>query len=337
MGATGCVRAGANGLDRADRGVVQPDAAADGGDVGDLLTQDGLSEGVIDQTMPTEAGLPCSTACVLASGLARPFALAVVDARVYVIDFGDAQSALSWLPLAGGSPTQLGIAGAHVYSLMTDGVDLFWGQADGISRLPPSGGAPQPLAQTSEPRGVVLADGWVYWVRGDPNGGVYRVAKTGGTVETLYASTGGFQNLVVVGGMVYLTTGGSAGEIVRLPTSGGSPTTIASNQGGPWGIASNGKVVVWANHEANELVSYALPAGPAQVIASGVGGAHQVALVGDVVYATADTAGRVVRVRPGLPAEDLATGVGRPKNLVVVGDHVYFTDDQGGRVLRVAR
>ena len=315
---------------------MQPDAG-DGGDGGDLQVPDGRFEGLTDGATPVEGGLPCSTACVLASGMARPFALAVLDERVYVIDFGDAQSKISWLPVAGGALTQVGVAGARVYSLVTDGVDLFWGQADGISRLSLSAGAPQTVAQTSEPRGVALDGNWVYWVRGDPNGGVYRVPKAGGTVETLYTGTGGFQNLVVVGSTIYLTTGGSAGEIVRLPTSGGSPTTIASNQGGPWGITANDKVVVWANHEANELVSYALPAGPATVIASGIGGAHQVALVGDVVYATADTAGRVVRVRPGLPAEDLATGVGRPKNLVVVGDHVYFTDDQGGRVLRVAR
>jgi len=267
--------------------------------------------------------------------MARPFAIAVHGGRVFVTDYGDVQSGLFWLPPAGGAPTRLCTAGANIYALVTNGLDLYWPHAAGVSRVAIQGGSPVSIASTTEGKGVALSGGWIYWVRSSgTSGGVYRTALGGGPVQSLHTGTG-FNNLVLVGSTVYAAS--YSGLVASVPASGGTLTTIATGQGGTWGIASNGSALVWANHTAGELVRYPLPAGPAKVIASGVGGAHQVAMVGEVVYATGDTSGRVVRIRPGHGVEDLATNVGRPKNLVVDGSFVYFTDDVGGRVLRVAR
>jgi hypothetical protein len=333
--ATSCVRAGqSSARDLSLTDSVAADLGADGPDLGDDLGGGDPDGGEADATVPDLAPTPCSKPCVLATGLSRPFALAVVDSTVYTAEFGDANSGLFALPAAGGTPQRLGDAGGGVFSMVADGSHVYWSHQGGVRRIALAGANIESVASTAETRAIAVVDGWLYWVSSETSAGIYRRPLSGGDKQQLVTGTP-FTNLTVAAGRIY-ATGYGAGLVASVPQSGGALETVASNQAGPWGITGDASALVWVNNTPGEVVRYPLPSGPATVIGV-VAGAHQVALAGDVVYVSGDSSGRIARIRPGGAVEDLATSVGRPKNLVVSGAFIYFTDYDGGRVLRVAR
>lgn len=112
------------------------------------------------------------------------------------------ESPPSWVLTNGGTVETIGkTEHFHLHDLLQDDEALYWSlseaetmaegvsAADGIYRVPKSGGTPRLLHATASVVGLAVDSGYVYWTEGAGDGSVIRrVPKKGGNAETFFAS-----------------------------------------------------------------------------------------------------------------------------------------------------
>jgi len=157
-----------------------------------------------------------------------------------------------------------------------------------------TGGEPvEPVCQPGDPP-VILAEGYewpyglglygshVYFPDYDGNGGIYRVPRVGGAVETLLAPAD-FPGKLVVDeqGITIAATGDN--QIQHLAFGAGQPTVLASGQSGPTDIALDETHVYFVNHLGDTIGR--VPRGGGQVeTVGGSPGNFRLTVTGDYVY-----------------------------------------------------
>jgi len=204
-------------------------------------------------------------------------------------------------------------------------------EADG--RGPPP--VPIALATGQGDLRQVLVDGeFVYWAGPDS---IRRVAKTGGTPETIATFNGtGFRMAAVAGYLYWVTR--DTGLVARAPMLPGSTVeTIATGQGDVGGIASDGVTVYWDNYPT-----------AGNIFAKRVGSATQTALlptpidkltgirlVGSSLFFLTETGGLFrVPVTGGAP-ETIVPDIGTFE-LAVDGDDVFLANATFDKILRAS-
>jgi hypothetical protein len=176
-----------------------------------------------------DAGEP-GVACLAASGptVAYGLRIAVDDENVYWSAGGPSLGlgVVMRAPRAGGTPVTL--ATGSPLSLIADGVDVYWGEAytSGLSlkRVPVSGGAVVSLAPTQSFRCLAQDQDNIYWTdQGSGEGGsILTLAKAGGAVATLAATTGSAFQIAVDDTNVYWVED----TVMQVAKAGGTPVTL---------------------------------------------------------------------------------------------------------------
>ena len=146
-----------------------------------------------------------------------------------------------------------------VIDLVVDDDSLYYRDSDTVFRLPHTGTTSTTLftAETgSFINGLRLDDDYVYWTVAPPNtaaGKVQRIAKAGGTVETLATGLGQPAGLAIDTTDVYFIdpgVGTSAGsgtiQRVALP-GGGTPTVLVKDLAIPLSVLVTATHVYWTN------------------------------------------------------------------------------------------
>lgn len=134
------------------------------------------------------------------------------------------------VPATGGRVERVLIGDAAVRDVGLDGSHVYWleeGPTLSVRRLPRAGGASATLATGAAPGSVLRLDAThVYWLEHED--AVHRVAKTGGTPETIVPTTsGGITDFVVDGANVYHAEWDGK-RIRKTPVGGGAGTTLAT-------------------------------------------------------------------------------------------------------------
>jgi hypothetical protein len=173
-------------------------------------------------TAPLTGGVP-----VTISSVANVGGLAADESNVYVL-----AADLVAFPLAGGTPTTL-VSGARPglsSGLGMDADNLYWaswkthpvltGLESTIVKIAKVGGTPITLANSAPASNlyfnVTTQGDWIYWadIR---NGGLQRVARTGGTAEGVIQHQSIMNYTFDPGGIDYLSDGADAVGVFRVP------------------------------------------------------------------------------------------------------------------------
>jgi hypothetical protein len=234
---------------------------------------------------------------VLASGLLRPFLLAVDSNNVY------------WTNYDGGTVMQCATGGC--------------------------GGTPKVLASSQgTPQGIAVDASYVYWaangtgtVRRCPIGG-----GDGGPPTTIASSLIAPVDVAVGGGNVYFTDQ-SADKVLVCPASGctGSPKVLASSQSGAYGIRVDTNDVYWLNGVSSTLMELPLPSdgGAPKTLMSGTGNAGLLNIDSQNLFWASYSGGIVVKCSITNCSNTLkayALNLAGPVDIVSDGTDVYWTN-----------
>ena len=139
---------------------------------------------------------------------------------------------------------------------------------------------PIPVADAGEViRGIAAHGDAVYWVQGDPGGGIVRAAKTGGSQATFVEMTGDAFDVAVDDNEVYWSTGKRAEVFRKALGSSGPPTLffpgaretlyLAVGGSGLLYVTGDNVVVVGPRDGGMSLVHYPSQPGSAGIASSG--------------------------------------------------------------------
>lgn len=199
----------------------------------------------------------------LAASSAR--ALGVYKQKLY----WDSQNGIESMPEAGGTPTHVAdpSSGVDVADVAADASGVYWAEAGdegygSVMVFAPGAAQPKALSQGTSPEHIALDANFVYWVAG---GVLFKVAKTGGTAQTLTVFNSSTGNLVLDDTSVYWSTLG--GKILRESKNGGTPTVLVSDLDNPRGVGIDAKYVYFAQEGAGEIERVPKSGGPVQKLA----------------------------------------------------------------------
>jgi hypothetical protein len=221
----------------------------------------------------------------------------------------------------------------------------------------------------------ILVDGdFVYWAGPDA---IKRIAKTGGSPETIATFSGwGFRMAAVAGYLYWVTR--DTGLVARAPMVANSAAeTIATNQGDVGGIASDGVTVYWNNYPTagnlfakpiggasqtallpapvDKLTGMRLVAGALYYLVETGGlfrvptaggapetivadiGTFELAIDGDDVFLANATYNGILRASIGGKTAVPVAPADGPWGIVVDATHVYFANEGGGTIARAPR
>lgn len=174
------------------------------------------------------------------------------------------------------------------------GGELAWGDLDlGTISRRASGAVQATTIATgrSDVNHLVISGDYVYWTQGafaatTAEGGVYRVALSGGAPEELAGARLRPDALAVDGETAYWVDRGPDGQVMRAKV-GASPE-IVERAADPIAVAASGGRVVWADRSSGRVAAIA-EAGAAvtTVVRDASESVEGVALEGDVVYRVA--------------------------------------------------
>lgn len=218
-----------------------------------------------------------------------------------------------------------------------------------IVRASKAGGPVEVLASDGvvDMRGLALDDGHVYWVNNWYRGTVRRVAKSGGSSETVLAE--GPRPLWVAttpGGFVWSAQNndGMTQLIGRMRAD--VATSLSSDIDTAWEVTVDLTHAYFITH-GGDVRRVALTGGPATTLASKQASPMAVALDDEHVYWSTwgphmsgdyKPYGKVFRApKAGGAAMELATGQTAPTSLAVDDTHVYWTNIGSGEVVRAKK
>lgn len=205
----------------------------------------------------------CPGCLVLAEGLVDGRGLSLHGDHVYFTDQG--AGTIGRVPKAGGGVEELVDLQAQPYDVVASDAYVFWTsfvEGGSVWRASLPDGPPIALSADAFPRMLQLVGDHVYWCAFDELlGRVRRVVidGIGNPPETLVEVGSGVADLVVEGGAVYFTVhepplepglappGVVYSAAADVPTAVGDLGVIALDQSEPWGIATAGGTVYWAN------------------------------------------------------------------------------------------
>lgn len=154
-------------------------------------------------------------------------AMALTSTRVIFIQAPNdstGNSTIASVPLEGGDVTVLAKASGIATVVVVDSDSAYFGDSEGVKKVPVTGGELRPLVAGVAPLTLVAVGGNLYYASAD---GVYSVS-TGGGEPTTIDSSGGGRSLISCGsGVCWLGGAALMGTLVqRLPTS--RPTILTS-------------------------------------------------------------------------------------------------------------
>ncbi len=285
----------------------------------------------------------------LATGQGFPGAVAIEGTNVYWVN--DTGGEIMTVPVDGGTPVALATGENVSEALAVDGTNAYWSEPtlSFLRSVPLSGGTASTLAPTGdEALGLTLGAGYVYWVtltgnvgRVPVGGGLPETIATGRPASTSYPAGIAVDNDSVYWGGVTATTDGSGGltklgVLLKMPRDGGSIATLASDPSTTMGgVVVNATNVYWSTHDS--IMTAALNGTGHTVVASGLGGAVQIAIDDTNVY-WADGFNGQVAAAPlsGGATTVLASGEFSALGVAVDALSVYWTVGNGsGTVSKV--
>jgi hypothetical protein len=213
----------------------------------------------------TRVALDGSATSLVASGLARPRAIASDGRWVFVVDVDAAPagmlraSRVLRIATSGGAPTVLGTYQGEVTNVALDGTNAYWGdRLEGtILAAPESGGEPRALAHDRGLPEQVLVDATsVYWVekRGES---LWKMPKSGGAPVQLAQDFAGFAHAVVHGASIAWVNESAVDggfRVLSVPVGGGEVRTVSDTVDAVDALASDGAHLYWLRGGAVEEV-----------------------------------------------------------------------------------
>jgi hypothetical protein len=175
-----------------------------------------------------------------------------------------------------------------------DAAYTYWVESGGetangtVKRVSICGGPVATLASgQSTPAAIAVDTTNVYWVNEayTPQATLMKVAKAGGSAQTVLAPLVGIDSIALGTGAVYL--GGSLGAVTSVPLDGGSPTIVVPGNTEVTSLVVAATRVYWMDLGAGALAaavkaSPLTPSGAVTTLASGLSGATN--LVADATY-----------------------------------------------------
>lgn len=127
-----------------------------------------------------------------------------------------------------------------MWEFVVDGENIYWlpfvgegSPAKPIYSMPKLGGEAKALTEPRGGNGLCQDDKFLYWSEAS---GIYKVAKTGGTVETIYSSVDKnvTTGLKMDADNFYFLNGVSSRNVMRLPRAGGEAVQVAKDASKFW-------------------------------------------------------------------------------------------------------
>jgi hypothetical protein len=242
------------------------------------------------------------TAAVLASGLDGPGDVVLSPSSIYLATSASGQAVLVIPKAGGDAGVFQAGNDATLRRLAIDTTNLSWTNAalEDVVLSPLSGAAFTALGVTGAMLQGIASDGTsLYWLDGADGGALLSVPETAANlttanVKTLAQGYASPLDIAVDAANVYFT---SAGSVLRVAKAGGPVTTIASGQGLARGVAVDGTYVYWANGTGGTLARQLIGGGPhATILASGLASPARIALDAKAIYWTNLGDGTVMRL-----------------------------------------
>jgi hypothetical protein len=245
------------------------------------------------------------------------------------------------------APTKLVLDSSGINGLAIDAMNVYWGDANGVMKVPNGGGTPVKLASGKSVLVFAVDAKNVYWTDVATSGALELMqAPLGGGSPTVLAS-----NLASVAGVafdatsVYWTLLGTYnannGTVMKVPIGSGSATTLASGQDAPAAIAVDTASVYWANdNQGGSVMKVPIGGGPPTTLASNQVFPTGIVVDANNVYWTSHIFGSVAKVpiqggtQTGLASSSFAS-LSSADGIAVDATNVYWTDKFGGAVFKV--
>ncbi|MCH9683693.1 MAG: hypothetical protein K0V04_19825 [Deltaproteobacteria bacterium] len=211
----------------------------------------------------------CPACMVLADGLMSGRGITTDLQFVYFTD--QERGTVERVQKGGGEGLVIAMDQAQPYDVAVADEHVFWTTFVGtgsVQRVVLPDGPPITIASDLYPRAIQTSGGFVYWTTFDDlEGRVRRMPAdgVGQTPETLVSVDGGVPSLFVEGPLVYFTAhvtpdvgsfiepprrlplGGVYAASSAAPTAFADLTELSTFEAQPWGVASSGNFVFWAN------------------------------------------------------------------------------------------
>lgn len=152
------------------------------------------------------------------------------------------------LAVAGGEPRKIAEPGLPApVAIAADETDVFWataGPQGGISAAPRTGGPTRQLAAKQPDPRVLRPDAThLYWLD-RAAGAIFRVAKAGGSVETVTQGHPGVWDFALDDTRVFFSAS-EAGKILAVPKAGGDVEVVVEGLTQPRHVVIDGAAVYW--------------------------------------------------------------------------------------------
>jgi hypothetical protein len=234
---------------------------------------------------------------LLASGLDSPLGLELDATHAYVSTIQVSNAKLLRVDSSTAEVKELFVS-KGIFDVALDGAAVYFGAGEGgafsIRRLPKSGGAAEVIANLTSTCLVIDVDAsHAYWTT--TSGELQRVAKTGGTVQTLHSGPGPAVGLVLDAGHVYVAFEGTQGKsstdgrIVRIAKAAPhAALTLADQQRAPYQAAIHAGMLYFTTRGdgANGAVARVPLDGSSapEVVVANLANPRGVAIAGDTLF-----------------------------------------------------
>jgi hypothetical protein len=198
-------------------------------------------------------GAPTS---LVATGLARPHAIASDGRWVFVVDVDAAPtgmlraSRVERIAASGGAPAIVASYEGEVVDVALDGTNAYWADVlEGtIVTAPEAGGEPRALAHDRGLPEQVLVDATsLYWVE-KRSESLWKMPKAGGAPVKLAQDFAGFAHAVVHGASIAWVNEAAVDggfRVLSVPAAGGDEQTVSATVDGIDALASDGAHLYW--------------------------------------------------------------------------------------------
>lgn len=178
------------------------------------------------------------SATVLASGISGASHVSLDAKSVYWVD----AAGVHFVPRAGGAVKDLAPAAGKPVRVALDATTAYWSEpgAGAIMRAPKDGtGAPALVTAATQPQGLVIVGGTLYWVSskaGDAS--IHQIPATGGTASVFYtvdasASAPALMDIAAGGTTLAVSEGSLGGPVMGIPIladgTAGTPTVLVTS------------------------------------------------------------------------------------------------------------